>query len=37
VRVVVKSVDLFKHRMEFEMLADMPKNTKKTKQKRLVS
>ena len=37
VRVVVKSVDLFKHRMDFEMLADMPKNTKKTKQKRLVS
>ncbi len=37
VRVVVKAVDLFKHRMEFEMLADMPKNTKKTKQKRLVS
>ena len=37
VRVVVKSVDLFKHRMDFEMLADMPKNSKKTKQKRLVS
>ena len=37
VRVVVKAVDLFKHRMDFEMLADMPKNTKKTKQKRLVS
>ena len=37
VRVVVKAVDLFKHRMDFEMLADMPKNSKKTKQKRLVS
>ena len=25
VRVVVKAVDLFKHRMDFEMLADTPK------------
>ena len=37
VRVVVKSVDLFKHRMEFEMLANMPKNTNKAPKKRLVS
>ncbi len=33
VRVVVKSVDLFKHKMDFEMLADKPA-TKKSKQKK---
>ena len=33
VRVVVKSVDLFKHKMDFEMLADMP-TPKKSKQKK---
>ena len=32
VRIRVKAVDLFKHKMDFEMLADTPK---KTKQKRL--
>ena len=37
VRIIVKSVDLFKHKMDFEMLADTPKSTKKTKQKRRVS
>ena len=31
VRVVVKSVDLFKHKMDFEMLADTPRNAKKRK------
>ena len=37
VRVVVKAVDLFKHRMDFEMLADdlgQRKKTKQTKSKR---
>ena len=33
VRVVVKSVDLFKHRMDFEMLADMPVSKKSNKKK----
>ena len=31
VRVVVKSVDLFKHKMDFEMLADTPMKGKKKK------
>ena len=31
VRVVVKSVDLFKHKMDFEMLDDTPKRAKKKK------
>ena len=31
VRVIVKSVDLFKHKMDFEMLADLPKSAKKKK------
>jgi hypothetical protein len=34
VRVVVKAVDLFKHKMDFEMLADTPVSTKKSKQKK---
>ena len=34
VRVVVKSVDLFKHKMEFEMLADTPMKGRKKKDKR---
>jgi len=34
VRVVVKSVDLFKHKMEFEMLADTPMKGRKKKEKR---
>ena len=34
VRVVVKAVDLFKHRMDFEMLADKPSPTKKKKRLR---
>ena len=34
VRVVVKSVDLFKHRMDFEMLADWP-SSKKSRRKPL--
>ena len=34
VRVVVKSVDLFKHRMDFEMLADTLKSTKTKKKKK---
>ena len=35
VRVVVKSVDLFKHKMDFEMLADMPAPKKSKQKKRL--
>ena len=34
VRIRVKAVDLFKHRMDFEMLADMPLATKKKKEKK---
>ena len=34
VRVVVKAVDLFKHKMDFEMLADTPMPKKKAKQKK---
>ncbi len=34
VRVRVKSVDLFKRKMDFEMLADTPRPSKKTKQKK---
>ena len=33
VRVVVKAVDLFKHKMDFEMLADTPMKAKKKKDK----
>ena len=34
VRVVVKAVDLFKHRMDFEMLSDLPMDKKKKKAKK---
>ena len=34
VRIRVKSVDLFKHKMDFEMLADTLPSTRKSKQKR---
>ena len=34
VRVVVKAVDLFKHRMDFEMLSDLPMDNKKKKTKK---
>ena len=34
VRVVVKAVDLFKHRMDFEMLSDLPESKKKKTKKR---
>ena len=34
VRVVVKAVDLFKHKMDFEMLADTPMKGRKKKEKR---
>jgi len=34
VRIRVKAVDLFKHKMDFEMLADTPMKMKKSKQKR---
>ncbi|MBO7615979.1 MAG: ribonuclease R, partial [Bacteroidales bacterium] len=34
VRVVVKAVDLFKHKMDFEMLASTPATSKKSKQKK---
>ena len=34
VRVRIKSVDLFKRKMDFEMLADTPRPSKKTKQKK---
>ena len=34
VRVVVKAVDLFKHKMEFEMLANTPASMKKSRQKK---
>ena len=34
VRIRVKAVDLFKHKMDFEMLADMPAPLKKSKQKK---
>ena len=34
VRVVVKAVDLFKHRMDFEMLSDLPMDNKKKKAKK---
>ena len=37
VRVIVKSVDLFKHKMDFEMLDDTPKKAKKSAKKRRVS
>jgi ribonuclease R len=33
VRVRVKSVDLFKHKMDFEMLADWPTPKKRQKQR----
>ena len=33
VRIIVKSVDLFKHKMDFEMLDDMPSKPKKKKKK----
>ena len=36
VRVVVKAVDLFKHRMDFEMLADKPMKPKKSPKKKRV-
>ena len=34
VRIRVKAVDLFKHKMDFEMLADQPANAKKKKRSR---
>ncbi len=37
VRVVVKAVDLFKHRMDFEMLSDLPIDKKKKKAKKRLS
>ncbi len=37
VRVVVKAVDLFKHRMDFEMLSDLPMDKKKKKAKKRLS
>ncbi len=36
VRIRVKAVDLFKHKMDFEMLADMPMNIKKKKEKKRI-
>jgi ribonuclease R len=35
VRVIVKAVDLFKHKMDFEMLADTPATKKSKHKKRL--
>ncbi len=37
VRVVVKAVDLFKHKMDFEMLADTPKKLSQAKKSRVKS